>query len=236
MLTTNNKNQIKKETASVKHYTQTKKDKKYITKRINLDSKSKFADNERVIVIAENDFNSYYETTVNLDDFRTDPADANANADLEDLQSKYNDLRNDYEEKLKEIAKLEREKAEIKDNHFEELQDQQTKYDLLKTKYAESLSALDKANAINTANYETYITVLDNISLQSKIAIKSAISDAVKQTTNYNNAEISKLNFFRRLRKFTLTAPVIEDDKEIFAPAFAEIEKAIDFFKFDKLE
>lgn len=61
---------------------------------------------------------------------------------------------------------------------------------MLKTKYAESLSALDKANAINTANYETYITVLDNISLQSKIAIKSAISDAVKQTTNYNNAEI----------------------------------------------
>lgn len=236
MVTTNNKNQIKKEAASVKFYYQNKKGKQYITKRINLNAKSLFAENEKVIVINEDDFRNNYENSVSLDDFMTNPANEDAIAGLEDLQSKYNDLRNDYEDKLKEIANLEREKAEIKDNHFEELQDQQTKYDLLKTKYAESQAELDKAIAINTANYETYITVLDNISLQSKLAIQSAISDAVKQTTNYNNAEISKLNFFRRLRKFTLTAPVIEDDKEILLPAFSEIEKAINFFKFDKLE
>ena len=236
MLTTNKKNQIKKEIASVKHYTQTKKDRKYITKRINLDSKSKFADNEKVIVINEDDFNTYYEKLVSLDDFREVPGKEDALTSLEDLQKDYDNLRNDYESLLKKIADLEREKAEIKDNHFEELQDQQTKYDILNTRYAESQAELNKAIAINTANYETYITALDNVSLQSKIAIKSAISDAVKQTTDYNNAEISKLNLIKRLRKIELTAPVIEDDKEIFAPAFAEIKKAIDFFKFDKLE
>ena len=236
MVTTNNKNQIKKETASVKYYYQNKKGKQYITKRINLNAKSVFTENEKVIVINEDDFRNNYEKSVSLDDFIINPANEDAIAGLEDLQDKYNILRNDYEELLKKIADLEREKAEIKESHFEDLKDQQTKYDLLKTKYAESQSALDKAIAINTANYETYITVLDNISLQSKSAIQSAIKDAVKQTTNYNNAEISKLSFIKRLRKFTLTAPVIEDDKEILIPAFSEIEKAINFFKFDKLE
>lgn len=233
MVTTNNRNQIKKEIAIVKHY----EDKKgYTTKRINLNSKSVFADNERVLIINEDDFNNYYEKSVNLDDFLTDPANEDAIAGLEDLQIKYNDLSKKYEDALIKIADLEKEKAEIKDNHFEELQDQQTKYNLLNSKYAENLSALDKAFAINTANYETYITALDNISLESEKAIKSAIAGTVKQTTNYNNAEISNLNFIRRLRKFTLTAPVIEDDKEIFAPAFAEVKKAIEFYKFKKLE
>ena len=235
MVTTNNK-EIKKEFASVKHYTQTKKDKTYITKRINLDSKSKFADNEKVIVINEDDFNTYYENIISLDDFMTDPANEDAIAGLEDLQSKYNDLSNKYEDALIKIAGLEKEKSEIKDNHIEELQDQQTKYNLLNTKYAESQAELDKAIAINTANYETYITALDNISLESEKAIKSAISDAVKQTTNYNNNEFANLSIIKRIKKEKLTAPVIEDDKEIFVPAFAEVKKAIEFYKFKRLE
>ena len=215
MVTTNNRNQIKKEIAIVKHY----EDKKgYTTKRINLNSKSVFADNERVLIINEDDFNNYYEKSVNLDDFLTDPANEDAIAGLEELQSKYNDLSKKYEDALIKIAGLEKEKAEIKDNHFEELQDQQTKYNLLNSKYAENLSALD------------------NISLESEKAIKSAIAGTVKQTTNYNNNEFANLSLIKRIKKEKLTAPVIEDDKEIFAPAFAEVKKAIEFYKFKKLE
>lgn len=253
-MVTTNRNKIKKETASVKHYKQNKKGKIYITKRINLDSKSNFADNEKVIVIAESDFNNYYESKVKLDDFMTDPADAIASPgidsnyndlsikyedaieNLQDLQCKYNKLLNKYEDALKQITMIEREKAEIKDNHFEELQDLQTKYNLLNTKYAENLSELEKASAINGANYDAYITALENISIKSEIALKSAIADAVKQTTIYNNNEFAKLSFIKRIKKEELTAPAIEDDTEIFAPAFEKIKAEINSYKFLQIE
>ena len=236
MVTTNNKNQINKEIASVKYYYQTKSNgRKYTTKRINLDAKSKFADGENVIVISEADFNIHYDKAISLDDFTAD-LDSKDAENVEDLQDKYNDLWVKYEDALKQIAMLESEKADIRDKHFEELRDQQTKYEILNIKHTETVSALDKAIAINTANHTAYITALENISLESEKAIKYAISDAVKQTTKHNNAEISKLTWFKRLRKFTLSAPAIEEDSEIFAPAFADVKKAVTFYKFDKLE
>ena len=250
-MVTTNKDTIKKETAIVKHYIDKKK---YVTKRITLNSKSNFTDNEKVIVISENDFNNYYESISNLDDFMTDPADAIASAgidsnyndlsikyedaieDLQDLQCKYNKLSNKYEDALKQIASLERHKAEMKENHLEELQDQQTKYNLLNSKYAESKAEIEKASAINNANYDAYITALQNISLKSEIALKSAISDAVKQTTAYNNNEFAKLSLFKRVMKEELTAPAIEDDTEIFAPAFEKIKAEIEAYKFLQIE
>lgn len=219
MVTTNNRNQIKKEIAIVKHY----EDKKgYTTKRINLNSKSVFADAENVIVINEDDFNTYYEKSVNLDDFMTDPANEDAIAGLEDLQKDYNNA-------LKKIADLER-------DYNAEIREIERRLNIEKSKHSETKANLEKAIAINTANHTAYITALNNISLESEKAIKYAISDAVKQTTNHNNAELSSIGFFKRFRKIELSAPAIEDDKEIFEPAIAGIRNAVSFYKFDKLE
>lgn len=222
MVTTNNNNQIKKETASVKYYFQNKKGRKYTTKRINLDAKSQFADAEKVIVINEDDFKAYYEKSASLDDFITSPANEDAIAGLEDLQKDYNDA-------LKKIALLEKE-------YNAELREIERRLSIEKSNHNETKANLEKAIAINTANHTAYITALDNVSLESEKAIKSAINDAVKQTTIYNNNEFANLSLIKRIKKEKLTAPAVEDDKEIFEPAIAVIQKAINFYRFDKLE
>lgn len=228
MVTTNKA--IRKETASVKHYKQKKNNRIYITKRINLDAKSNFADNERVIVINEDDFSKHYDNNITLDDYRPTPAETGSNEN--DFQDKYNELLIKYEDALKQINQLEKEKSILNENHFEELQDKQSQYNLLNAKYVESQAELEKASAINDANYDAYITALENISIKSEIALKSAISDAVKQTTIHNNNEYSKLSLIKRIRKQELPAPAIADDTEIFAPAFDKIKSEINSYKF----
>ena len=47
----------------------------YVTKRINLNARSHFADNENVVIISESDFEKYYQETASLDDFTENPMD-----------------------------------------------------------------------------------------------------------------------------------------------------------------
>lgn len=233
-----NKFQIKKETASVKHYT----DKNgYVTKRINLNARSHFADNEKVVIISESDFEKYYQETASLDDFTENPMDEieseiqRLENECVNLKSEKEKFENDLIDSLKEIYKIQEDSQKTEREYVSQLRDMESRLNIEKSKHSETLSSLRNAIDKNNQNNEVYMSSLDNILLITEKVIRNTIDDSVKQTTDYNNAELSKMGFFRRLKKITLTTPRIEDDREIFEPSFSKIKEAVNS-NFKKIE